>query len=111
MDLVVDANVLFSALIKEGITSELLFVEELHLYAPEYIIAEYAQHKRFILAKTGRSDEEFSKLLSVVGRRVSLVPMSEVKPFVQEAENISPDPDDTPVCCVGAQTALPYLVK
>jgi len=45
MDLIVDANVLFAALIKEGITEELFFVEQLHLYAPEFIFIEFEKYK------------------------------------------------------------------
>ncbi len=38
MDLVVDANILFAALIKKGITSELFFEDELYLITPEFIL-------------------------------------------------------------------------
>jgi len=59
MDLVVDANVLFSALIKEGFTYNLLFNEKFHLFTPEYIFTELEKHKEEILEKTERSEEEF----------------------------------------------------
>jgi predicted nucleic acid-binding protein len=38
MDLVVDANILFAALIKDSITSELMLHEDMHLYAPEFLL-------------------------------------------------------------------------
>ena len=38
MDLVVDANILFAALIKENITSEFLLKREFNLFAPEFIL-------------------------------------------------------------------------
>ena len=37
MDLVVDANIFFSALIRQGKTEELMFEPSLHLFAPEFI--------------------------------------------------------------------------
>jgi len=41
MEMVVDANVLFSALIKEGTTRELLLSNEFVLYAPEFLLDEF----------------------------------------------------------------------
>ena len=59
MDLVIDANVLFSVLIKSGKTEELLFEEDLHIFAPEFIFEELEKYKDLILEKTERSKEEF----------------------------------------------------
>jgi predicted nucleic acid-binding protein len=44
MELVLDANILFSALIKEGITRELMLADEIVLFTPEYIINEFLEH-------------------------------------------------------------------
>jgi len=51
MYLIVDANILFAALIKQGKTDELLFVDHLHLFAPEFILIEFEKHKKEILQK------------------------------------------------------------
>jgi len=40
MNLIVDANILFSALIKEGLTAELLISDKLQLFAPEFLFTE-----------------------------------------------------------------------
>jgi len=52
MDLVIDANILFAALIKRNITTELLFREHLHLYAPEFIFAEFDKYRDLLKKKT-----------------------------------------------------------
>lgn len=41
MELILDANILFSALIKSGLTRELMLNNELVLYAPEFMIDEF----------------------------------------------------------------------
>ena len=56
MDLVVDANILFAALIKEDITSELIFKLRLHLFAPEFILEEFEKYKEELKNKTGRTE-------------------------------------------------------
>ena len=94
MDLVVDANVLFAVLIKEGINHELVFTETLHLFTPEYLFSELEEHKDEILGKTERSEEDFLHLLSILRHRITIVPLEELVDYVEEAEKISPDPDD-----------------
>ena len=94
MDLIVDANILFAALIKEGFTDRLLFNGKFHLFTPEFIFTEFEKHKKEILEKTERSEEEFFRVLEVLKRRVTLVPLEELTSYVKKAEEITPDPDD-----------------
>ena len=46
MDLVIDANILFAVCISSGKTEEVLFSEELHLFAPEFIFEEFKNDKK-----------------------------------------------------------------
>ena len=54
MKLVVDANVVFSLLIAEGKNAELFVNPFLQLYAPEFLLEEFNEHKEEILAKAER---------------------------------------------------------
>ncbi len=94
INIVVDANVLFSALIKDGLSYALLFSEKFQLFAPEYIFTELEKHKEEILEKTERTTDEFFRLIAIVKRRVNVIALEELVPYIQEAENITPDPDD-----------------
>src|SRR3989338_3793076 len=94
MDLVVDANVLFSVLIKHSFTYNLLFSGSFHLFTPNYIFTELDRHKEEILKKTERTTEEVFKLLETLKQRVIIVPLEELVPYVEEAEKLTPDPDD-----------------
>ena len=94
MDLVVDANVLIAAIIKESTSYTLLFREDLHLYTAEYILTEIEEHKEEILKKTKKTEEDFYKLIETLKRRINLVPLEELIPHVNKAEEICPDPDD-----------------
>ncbi len=94
MDLVIDANVLFSALIKESFTYNFLFNNTFHLFTPEYIFTELEKHKKKILKKTERSEEEFFRLVETLKRRIIIVPLEELVPYVEEAKNLTPDQDD-----------------
>ena len=94
MDLVVDANVLFSVFIKDGVTAELLLDEDLHLFAPEFIIEEFEDHKYDIIRKTTRTEREFNDLYSILKTIITIFPVEEFNQFIQKAEKLSPDPDD-----------------
>ncbi len=94
MDLVIDANVLFSALIKDSFSYALLFNEKFHLFTPEYIFTELEKHKEEIFKKTERTEEEFFRLIETIKRRIVIVPLEELVPYVEEAEKLTPDHDD-----------------
>ena len=56
MDLVVDANIIIAAIIKESTSYTLLFREDFHLYTAEYIFTEIEEHKEEILKKTKKTE-------------------------------------------------------
>lgn len=95
MKLIVDANILFSALIKDGLTAELLISDKLQLFAPEFLFTEYTKYKDLILRKTHRNEEEFNNFLEILKDQIFIVPKKEIMPFMDEADKISPDPKDT----------------
>ncbi len=94
MDLVVDANVFFSVLIKRGKTEELIFDESLHLFAPEYIFEEFKKYLGPILEKTDRTPLEFDDILKALRRRIVVIPNEETERYIRQAKIISPDVKD-----------------
>ncbi len=94
MDVVVDANVIFAVLIKDSFSYNLLFSGRFHLFTPEYIFTEFEKHKEEILGKTERTTEDFFRLLEILKRRITLVPLEELTEYVEEAEKITPDSND-----------------
>ena len=94
MDFVIDANVLFSALIKDNFTYNLLFTGKFHLFTPEYIFIELEKHKEEILKKIERTEEEFLGLIEILRQRIIVVPLEKLVPYVEKAEKFTPDPAD-----------------
>ena len=95
MRLVVDANILFAALIKEGLTAELLISDKLQLFATEFLFTEFTKYEELIIKKTHRSNEEFNQFLDLLKEQIIIIPKKEIIPFIDKAEKISPDPKDT----------------
>ena len=94
MDLVIDSNILFAALLKESGTSDILFKHR--LYAPEFIFEEFKKYKEYLKDKTKRSEENFNELFDLFERNAILIPKEEIDPFIEKAEKISPDAKDVP---------------
>ncbi|MFH1399254.1 MAG: PIN domain-containing protein [Candidatus Woesearchaeota archaeon] len=95
MRLVVDANILFAALIKASITSALLFDQNIQLFAPEYLLEEFCKHKQTIIKKTNRTATELAEIFQILQARITVVPKQEFSHFLNKAKFISPDKDDT----------------
>ena len=96
MELVLDANILFSALIKSGLTRELMLNTEIIIYTPEFIIEEFLKHLDELENKVNVEKEELKLVVTklITTSNIRIVPLEEIKEFVKKAEEISPDPDD-----------------
>ena len=94
MKLVIDANILFAALIKISVTSDLLVDNFLTLHSVEFIFTEFEKYKDLIKEKTERTDEEFEKFMDIINKRIKLIPFEEFEYLVKEAEIICHDPKD-----------------
>ena len=51
MELVLDANILFSALLKSGTTRKFMLSSDIILYSPEFIIEEFLKHLNELVDK------------------------------------------------------------
>lgn len=94
MDLVIDANILFSVLIKEGKNEDLIFNNDIHLFAPEFIFEEFNKYETLLLDKTQRTEEEFSHLLDILKKKIQTIANEETAKYFQKALEISPDKKD-----------------
>ena len=98
MLVVVDANELFSLLIRGSGNSEYIFFSNrAELIAPEFLLIEFEKYKEEILDKTHRSTTELSMLLSIFRRRIKFIPEQEFKDLLKEAAaHLPEDPKDAP---------------
>jgi len=96
MHLIVDANVLFSALIRPNDTFLLLFEDALELHAPAYLLEELAEHRDEIAAKTSLEAGKFDQVLERISSRIRLAPWAALAAKEAEAMRISPDAGDVP---------------
>ena len=95
MLLVVDMNILFSFFKKDSFTRKLLTKSDLELYSPRYALDELNKHLDELILKAKINIGVFELYKSILPFFVEFVSASEYKDFKNEAELITPDPDDT----------------
>lgn len=95
MELVIDANVVISALISmNGKTRDLFFLGEFSLFAPEYLLEEVEKYKTEIIKKSNLDEESFKLAISLIFSKIKLIPFSEFELLISKAKDICPDPND-----------------
>ncbi len=95
MKLVLDSNIVFSALIKKSTTRNIILSDVFELHAPEYIFNEITKHKELLLKKSKMNEEEFDALLLLLQKHIRLVPKEKYNENMALAEDILKDIDVT----------------
>lgn len=106
MELVVDTNVLISAIVKPSNSRILLCHPRVVLFAPEHILLEIERNKEIILEKSCISESRFKELLASLLSNIFLVKSDEFKNFLKQALKIAQHPEDSPFLAL----ALAYNV-
>ena len=98
MQIVIDSNVLFSALIKDSFTRKIILDYEESFLFPSYIFEELEEHKVELLEKSEMNPAEFDLLLQIILKKVLVVPNEVLNKYFTEAMNVvgEIDPDDAP---------------
>ena len=103
MKLVVDTNVIISALIREGITRKMILFPGIRLVTPEITFKEIESHLDIITTKSKLSKDDIQQILSVLSKNIKTIPVSRWLNHYNRAKNIigKKDPKDVPFIAVG----------
>ena len=108
MRLAVDANVLFSAMLREGLTRRLYFDRRLLLYAPRFLLKEFGKYAAELQKRSRLPKKEFVELCRMLLSRIRWVPDEEILPFIPAARHLCTDEKDAPylACALAAGADL-----
>jgi len=109
MRLVVDANVFIAAFLKNAITRELLLNERTDLVTPEYGLIETRAilKQPSVLRRLKLSLEDFEWLWTVLTARVEVIPQSDYRAAMRDAQRLISDPKDVPYLACALSLGLP----
>jgi predicted nucleic acid-binding protein len=88
MKLVLDSNIIFSALIKKSKTRDIILSDLFELYAPEYIFNEITKHKELLLRKSKLDCRDFDALLLLLQKHIHLITKDKYNEKMAIAEDI-----------------------
>lgn len=80
-----DANVLFSALLRDGTTRHLLVSSALNLHTPAAVWDEFDRNRAYLLKKSGATEAAFDLLVSLLRSKVRTIPDEVVASKIAEA--------------------------
>ncbi|EMA68479.1 PIN domain-containing protein [Halorubrum distributum] len=110
MKLVVDANVVISALIADSKTRELIVTLEPDLLTPEFVYEEIENYTELIVEKSGMNPERVAKFVDLLFQYIEVVPASKFYPYIEEADAAigETDPDDVlyVACALAGDAAI-----
>lgn len=88
MRLVIDTNVLISALVADSKTRELIIDSNHKLYSPDYLLSEIRKYEEELIEKSGLREHEFRTLLVLLLNEVSIIPIEEYRRELEKAKEI-----------------------
>ena len=97
MRLVVDANILFSSLIKDSSTRRIILLDDFELFTPKYVFIELEKHIDYIQKKSNLNKKNIELLVKIIMTDITVIPLDEYKKYIPKAYSIMKniDEDDT----------------
>ncbi len=100
MKIVIDANIIIAALIKESKTREILKNNKFEFISPEFIIEETHKYRTVICKKAGITKEIFEMLMDLIFENIKIINNEEYKQWIDTAKELISDKKDVPyVAC------------
>jgi len=94
-----DANIILSALMKNGITRKILLSKEIEFYTIQYTLEEVLKYNALIKRKSGLNDHELTIILDTIFENIKIIPIKNVKSNFKKAFEVMKniDPKDAPI--------------
>ena len=110
MKLVLDANVVISALIADSKTRELIVTLEPDLLTPAFVHDEIENYEDLIVEKSGMEPDRVAQFVDLLIQYIEVVPADDFYPAIERADDAigDTDPDDVLylACAIASDAAI-----
>lgn len=110
MDLVIDANRLFSVIITKRLNSaamEIFFSDGVNFFAPFRMLAELENNREELRLKSGFSHEDFDNFACIIKLRVKFIPLEDFIDKISDAKDVSTHSKDIEYFALGLHLNCP----
>ncbi|MBI2672042.1 PIN domain-containing protein [Candidatus Woesearchaeota archaeon] len=110
MQIILDSNILFSALIKDSIIRKIILNFKGFFLFPSFIFEELEKHYDELIKKSRLNKDEFEDLLDIILSKVLIVPSEVLLKHKKEALEIVKDIDVDDVIFIACALAYDFSV-
>lgn len=107
LPVVVDANILISLLIAKGSKHKLFFSRHIAPNSPEFVLFEVGKYWKRISEGSGTPEDDLKLAFSGVRLQMKIFPMEDIKPLLEDAEQLSPDKADAEYFALALKLGCP----
>lgn len=104
--MIIDTNIIISALIKDSITRKIIIESGLNLFYPELSLLEIKKHEDYIIKKSNYSKNEFNQILNKLLEYIKLIPTEIIQINLKESKEIMKDIDINDSIFIAAALSL-----
>lgn len=88
MILIIDTNILISALIRDSTTRNIIVESEWQFCYPEQSFHEVRKYKDLILKKSGMTEQEYKEVINRLLKHINLIPEEIIQHKLKEADDL-----------------------
>ena len=110
MKIILDVNVILSAILKDSITRRIIFKSKHHFYFPEYAFEKIEKHQDYIIEKSRLEKEEFSTLLKRLFKHIEIIPTINLEEHWLKSTRIMEEIDPEDVVFIAAALSIQCAV-
>ena len=110
MKIILDSNILFSALLRKSLTRKLILEYNGSFLFPSYIFHEIEKHQEELIRKSGMPKQHLNNLLNIILNKVEIVTEDKLKPYKDQAYTIIKDIDPNDTLFIACALAYPGSV-
>ncbi len=107
MNLIVDANIVISAILKDSTTRRILLHPSFDFYAPDFLFEEIEKNIALISKKSRMPSNELKRLIEILTETISLIPLDIYQHTLQEAYKIMGSIDEKDVPYIALALTIP----
>ena len=103
MNLVIDANMIIAALIKNGAARQIILSDKFRFVSPDFIFDEIYKHREYICDKSKMDHKDFDLIMLLLFQQIDIIPFDDYRSSIGPASTIMMDDiKDIPyvACCL-----------